>query len=197
MGPETPSLSGGGDRRFVVICFRSKNPERVFTRVHSLRERLDSTHATHHNEILMVPSRIESHGKGILKPHQLMLEFEEICKEDQSKLHDGAFHEVLKCTQEAIVLPPLVALAIQSAIAAINCSGVMLGSFPIRRGAHFIDLSDEDLAYVIEEYDQCNEDLKIRAILDDTLRFSWTNDRLYCFQPKDFIMQIDTVEASR
>ncbi|MFS7897582.1 putative PB1 domain-containing protein [Helianthus anomalus] len=36
--------------------------------------------------------------------------------------------------------------------------------------------SDEDLAYVLEEYDQCKEDLKIRAILDDTLRFSWADD---------------------
>ncbi|GJZ34121.1 sucrose synthase [Tanacetum coccineum] len=88
--------------------------ERVLTRVHSLRERLDSTLATHRNEILMVLSRIESHGKGILKPHQVMAEFEAICKEDQTKLHeDGAFYEVLKCTQEAIVLPPWVALAIR------------------------------------------------------------------------------------
>ncbi|KAK1409364.1 hypothetical protein QVD17_35890 [Tagetes erecta] len=57
--------------------------------------------------------------------------------------------------------------------------------------------SDAELAYVIEEYDQCNEDLKIRVILDDMLRFSWANDQLYCFRAKDFIMQIDTVEASR
>jgi hypothetical protein len=32
-------------------------PERVLTRVHSLRERLDSTLVTHRNEILMVLSR--------------------------------------------------------------------------------------------------------------------------------------------
>ncbi|KAF5774157.1 putative PB1 domain-containing protein [Helianthus annuus] len=57
--------------------------------------------------------------------------------------------------------------------------------------------SDEDLAYVLEEYDQCSEDLKIRAILDDTLRFSWASDQLYCFRPKDFLMQVHTVEASR
>ncbi|PWA60672.1 Glycosyl transferase, family 1 [Artemisia annua] len=89
-------------------------PERVLTRVHSLRERLDSTLVSHRNEILMVLSRIESHGKGILKPHQVMAEFEAICKEDQTKLHeDGAFYEVLKSTQEAIVLPPWVALAIR------------------------------------------------------------------------------------
>lgn len=87
--------------------------EPVLTRVHSLRERLDATLATHRNEILLVLSRIESHGKGILKPHQLMAEFEAICKEDQDKLHDDAFAEVLKSTQEAIVLPPWVALAIR------------------------------------------------------------------------------------
>lgn len=87
-------------------------PEKVYTRVHSLRERLDSTLSTQRNEILMVLSRIESHGKGILKPHQLMAEFDAICKED-TKLLDGAFHEVLKSTQEAIVLSPWVALAIR------------------------------------------------------------------------------------
>ncbi|KAI3504639.1 hypothetical protein L1887_26269 [Cichorium endivia] len=51
-------------------------------------------------------------GPRILKPHQLMAEFDAISKED-TKLHDGAFHEVLKSTQEAIVLPPWVALSIR------------------------------------------------------------------------------------
>ncbi|GKA85961.1 sucrose synthase [Tanacetum coccineum] len=80
--------------------------ERVLTRVHSLRERLDSTLATHRNEILMVLSRIESHGKGILKPHQVMAEFEAICKEDQTKLHeDGAFLRGLKCNSDSHLSP--------------------------------------------------------------------------------------------
>ncbi|XP_076954669.1 RAF-like serine/threonine-protein kinase 20 [Bidens hawaiensis] len=57
--------------------------------------------------------------------------------------------------------------------------------------------SDEDLAYVLEEYDQCGEDLKIRVILDDTLRICWADDQLSCFHPKDFFMQAHTVEASR
>ncbi|KAI3719911.1 hypothetical protein L6452_20817 [Arctium lappa] len=75
--------------------------ERVLTRVHNLHEPLDSTLATHRNDIpmVMVLSRIDSHGEGILKPHQLIYEFDAICKEDQSKLLDGDFHEVLKCTQ--------------------------------------------------------------------------------------------------
>ncbi|KAL0346809.1 UNVERIFIED_CONTAM: Sucrose synthase [Sesamum calycinum] len=87
--------------------------ERVLTRVHSLRERLDATLAAHRNEILLFLSRIEAHGKGILKPHQLMAEFEAICAADKEKLQDHAFKEVLKSTQEAIVLPPWVALAIR------------------------------------------------------------------------------------
>ncbi|KAI3768290.1 hypothetical protein L2E82_18844 [Cichorium intybus] len=41
-----------------------------------------------------------------------MAEFDAISKED-TKLHDGAFHEVLKSTQEAIVLPPWVTLSIR------------------------------------------------------------------------------------
>ncbi|KAL0426747.1 UNVERIFIED_CONTAM: Sucrose synthase [Sesamum latifolium] len=85
----------------------------VLTRVHSLRERLDATLAAHRNEILLFLSRIEGHGKGILKPHQLLSEFEAICEADKEKLQDHAFKEVLKSTQEAIVLPPWVALAIR------------------------------------------------------------------------------------
>ncbi|KZV18264.1 sucrose synthase 2 [Dorcoceras hygrometricum] len=87
--------------------------ERVLTRVHSLRERLDATLAAHRNEILLFLSRVEGHGKGILKPHQMLAEFEAICETDKAKLQDHAFKEVLKCTQEAIVLPPWVALAIR------------------------------------------------------------------------------------
>ncbi|GER41738.1 sucrose synthase [Striga asiatica] len=87
--------------------------ERVLTRVHSLRERLDATLAAHRNEILLFLSRIEAHGKGILKPHQLLAEFEAICQADKDKLQDHAFQELLKSTQEAIVLSPWVALAIR------------------------------------------------------------------------------------
>ncbi|XP_051131128.1 sucrose synthase-like isoform X2 [Andrographis paniculata] len=85
----------------------------VLARVHSLRERLDATLAAHRNEILLFLSRIEAHGKGILKRHQLLAEFESIREADKAKLQDHAFEEVLKSTQEAIVLPPWVALAIR------------------------------------------------------------------------------------
>ncbi|GER36111.1 sucrose synthase [Striga asiatica] len=81
---------------------------RVLSRVHSLRERLDDTLASHRDEIVLFLSRLESHGKGILKPHQLLAEFESIIQSGDAKgLQDHAFK------QEAIVLPPWVALAIR------------------------------------------------------------------------------------
>ncbi|KAL4334623.1 hypothetical protein GQ457_07G045550 [Hibiscus cannabinus] len=87
--------------------------DRALTRVHSLRERLDETLIAHRNEILALLSRIEGKGKGILQHHQIILEFEAIPEENRKKLADGAFFEVLKASQEAIVLPPWVALAVR------------------------------------------------------------------------------------
>ena len=79
----------------------------------SLRERLDGTLATHRNELLLLLAKIESNGKGILKPHQIEAALESIPKDAQKKLLEGAFGEVLKSTQEAIVLTPWVALAVR------------------------------------------------------------------------------------
>nr|QHZ00911.1 sucrose synthase 4 [Paeonia lactiflora] len=87
--------------------------ERILTRVHSLRERVDETLITHRNEILAFLTRVESQGKGILQRHHLISEFEEITEVDRQKLTDGAFGDVWKSTQEAIVLPPWVALAVR------------------------------------------------------------------------------------
>jgi len=85
----------------------------VLTRVHSLRERLDETLSAHRNEILALLSRIEAKGKGFLQPHQLIAEFESIPEANRQKLLDGVFGEILKSTQEAIVFPPWVALAVR------------------------------------------------------------------------------------
>ncbi|GAV70964.1 Glycos_transf_1 domain-containing protein/Sucrose_synth domain-containing protein [Cephalotus follicularis] len=87
--------------------------ERALTRVHSLRERLDATLSAHRNEILALLSRIEGKGKGILQYHQIIAEFEAIPEDNRKKLADGAFGEVLRSAQEAIVLPPWVALAVR------------------------------------------------------------------------------------
>ncbi|KAH6798570.1 sucrose synthase 4 [Perilla frutescens var. frutescens] len=82
-------------------------------RIDSLREHLDATVVAHHNEILLFLSRLESQGKGILKTHQLQAEFNAIFPDEDGKLHDHAFLQVLKITQEAIVLPPCIVLAIR------------------------------------------------------------------------------------
>ncbi|KAG8491400.1 hypothetical protein CXB51_014591 [Gossypium anomalum] len=87
--------------------------ERVITRVHSLRERLDDTLIAHRNEVLALLTRIEGKGKGILQHHQIILEFETVPEETRKKLADGAFSEILRASQEAIVLPPWVALAVR------------------------------------------------------------------------------------
>ncbi|XP_047308751.1 sucrose synthase-like [Impatiens glandulifera] len=87
--------------------------DRILTRVHSLRERLDGTVSAHRNELLLLLAGIEKQGMGILKPHQIEAELEALPKDAQLKLHDCHFEEVLKSTQEAIVLPPWVALAVR------------------------------------------------------------------------------------
>lgn len=53
--------------------------------------------------------------------------------------------------------------------------------------------SDKDLAYVKKLYDQCDEKLKIRVILDYHLRFYLDNDRFYGFQSKDCTKQSHTI----
>ncbi|PQQ14218.1 sucrose synthase [Prunus yedoensis var. nudiflora] len=87
--------------------------DRALTRVHSLRERLDVTLSAHRNEIVALLSRIINKGKGFMQPHELVAEFEAIPESNRQKLLDGAFGEVLTHTQEVIVLPPWVALAVR------------------------------------------------------------------------------------
>ncbi|KAI3913852.1 hypothetical protein MKW92_051637 [Papaver armeniacum] len=87
--------------------------EPVLLRVHSLRERFDESLSSYRNELLAFLGRIESQGKGILQPHQLLSEFEAIFTGNNKKLADSVFGEVLRCAQEAIVLPPWVAVAVR------------------------------------------------------------------------------------
>ncbi|CAI0448152.1 unnamed protein product [Linum tenue] len=87
--------------------------DRVITRVHSIKERFDGTLAGNRNELVSLLSRIEAKGKGILQHHQIIAEFEAIREENQKVLQEGAFAEVLRSAQEAIVLPPWVALAVR------------------------------------------------------------------------------------
>ncbi|KAI4379959.1 hypothetical protein MLD38_006195 [Melastoma candidum] len=87
--------------------------ERILTSVYSLRDRLEETLLSNRNEITAFLSRLEAKGRGILQRHQFLAEFVEMPEAIRTKLLDGAFAEVHKSTQEAIVLPPWVALAVR------------------------------------------------------------------------------------
>ncbi|KAG7602966.1 Sucrose synthase [Arabidopsis thaliana x Arabidopsis arenosa] len=89
------------------------NAERMITRVHSQRERLNETLVSDRNEVLALLSRVEAKGKGILQQNQIIAEFEALPEQTQKKLEGGPFFDLLKSTQEAIVLPPWVALAVR------------------------------------------------------------------------------------
>ncbi|XP_078429539.1 sucrose synthase 1-like [Wolffia australiana] len=87
-------------------------PERRLTRLHSFKERLSDTLSAHPNELLTLFSRFLEQGKGMVQPHQIQAQFEAaIPEEDKQRLNAGVFGEILRAAQEAIVLPPWVALA--------------------------------------------------------------------------------------
>ncbi|XP_041999276.1 sucrose synthase 4-like [Salvia splendens] len=80
----------------------------------SMRERVEDTLSAHRNELVALLSRYVAQGKSILQPHHLIDELENICVDSAKEtLSDGPFSEVLKSAQEAIVLPPFVAIAIR------------------------------------------------------------------------------------
>ncbi|KAK4482158.1 hypothetical protein RD792_009299 [Penstemon davidsonii] len=81
----------------------------------SMRDRVEDTLSAHRNELVSLLSRYVAQGKGILQPHHLIDEVDKIDGDDPAMkiINDGPFSEVLKSAQEAIVLPPFVALAIR------------------------------------------------------------------------------------
>ncbi|OAY82452.1 Sucrose synthase 2 [Ananas comosus] len=85
---------------------------RKLTRVHSLRERLGDTLSAHPNELIAIFSRYVNQGKGMLQRHQLLAEFEAACSTGEVE-KPSVLEEVLRAAQEAIVIPPWVALAIR------------------------------------------------------------------------------------
>ncbi|KAJ6796316.1 sucrose synthase 2 [Iris pallida] len=88
--------------------------DRSLARLHSIRERLGDNLSSHKNELVALFSRLVKQGKGMLQPHQIFAEYEAAISEaERQKLKDGAFEDVLRSAQEAIILPPWVALAIR------------------------------------------------------------------------------------
>ncbi|KAG0480506.1 hypothetical protein HPP92_011099 [Vanilla planifolia] len=65
--------------------------DHTFSRIHKVREHIGDNLAVHKNELLAFFSRFVDQGKGMLQRHQLLTEYE----------------------AEAIVIPPLVAIAIR------------------------------------------------------------------------------------
>ncbi|KAG8389515.1 hypothetical protein BUALT_Bualt02G0237400 [Buddleja alternifolia] len=90
-------------------------PTKKLTKLPSMRERVEDTLSAHRNELVSLLSRYVAQGKGILQPHHLIDELDNIIGEDSARqtLRDGPFSEVLKSAQEAMILPPFVAIAIR------------------------------------------------------------------------------------
>nr|GMD72925.1 sucrose synthase SusA1 [Ipomoea batatas] len=67
-------------------------------RIPSMRERVEGTLSAHRNELVALLSRFVAQGKGILQPHSLIDELNNVsCNETAGvKLSDGPFSEVLK-----------------------------------------------------------------------------------------------------
>uniref|UniRef100_A0A2C9WN62 Sucrose synthase n=1 Tax=Manihot esculenta TaxID=3983 RepID=A0A2C9WN62_MANES len=84
-------------------------------RIPSMRERVEDTLSVHRNELVSLLCRYVDQGKGILQPHTLIDELDNIVGEDEAGLglRNGPFSEIIKSAQEAIVLPPFVAIAIR------------------------------------------------------------------------------------
>ncbi|KAI5572417.1 hypothetical protein BDE02_10G011900 [Populus trichocarpa] len=74
-----------------------------------MRDRMRDTLSVHRNKMYV------DKGKGILQAHELVDELANIIKEDETmqKLNDSPFAEVVESVQEAIVLPPFVAMALR------------------------------------------------------------------------------------
>lgn len=86
-------------------------------RLPSMKERVEDTLSAHRNELVSLLSSYVAQGKGMLQPHHLIDEFENVTTDDDkgrcTSLRDGPFGEVLKSAQEAIVMPPFVAIAVR------------------------------------------------------------------------------------
>ncbi|URD91599.1 hypothetical protein MUK42_00734 [Musa troglodytarum] len=82
-------------------------------RIPSMRERVEDTLSAYRNVLVSLLSRYVSQGKGLLQPHHLLDALATLGDDARTKLSEGPFSDVLKSAQEAIVLPPFVAIAVR------------------------------------------------------------------------------------
>ncbi|XP_024518061.1 sucrose synthase 2-like [Selaginella moellendorffii] len=89
--------------------------KRSITRVTSMRDRVQDSLQEHRNQLLSVLSKFVANGSGLLQPHELKDGLANAVKDSQLllQLQDGIFGRVLHYTQEAMVLPPWVTLAVR------------------------------------------------------------------------------------
>lgn len=87
----------------------------ILSRLPSTRDRVEGSLFDHRNELVSIFSKYVSQGKTILQPHQIFDGLEsaaQVCPESP-RMKEGVFGLVLQATQEAIVYPPWVALAVR------------------------------------------------------------------------------------
>jgi len=85
------------------------------TRSLSSRERVEDTLCEHRNLLVSLFTRYVAQGKPILQPHDLLDGLAAVMGEndEHQDFRDGLFGNVLRSTQEAIILPPWVSLAVR------------------------------------------------------------------------------------
>ncbi|KAL5561413.1 hypothetical protein UlMin_031160 [Ulmus minor] len=88
---------------------------RKLDRIPSIRDRVEDTLSAHRNELVSILSRYVAQGKGILQPHDLIDELEKVVTDEVARetLSGGLFGEVIKSAQEAIIMPPFVAISVR------------------------------------------------------------------------------------
>ncbi|PUZ41176.1 hypothetical protein GQ55_9G483200 [Panicum hallii var. hallii] len=79
----------------------------------SIRDRVEDTLHAHRNELVALLSKYVNKGKGILQPHHILDALDEVQGSGGGALAEGPFLDVLRSAQEAIVLPPFVAIAVR------------------------------------------------------------------------------------
>ncbi|ONL97884.1 sucrose synthase 2 isoform X1 [Zea mays] len=79
----------------------------------SIRDRVEDTLHAHRNELVALLSKYVNKGKGILQPHHILDALDEVQGSGGRALAEGPFLDVLRSAQEAIVLPPFVAIAVR------------------------------------------------------------------------------------
>nr|CAL25362.2 sucrose synthase [Cymodocea nodosa] len=87
---------------------------RKLTRIHSMTERIGDSMTTYPEDMASLFKRLIEHGTGMLQRREILADFEAVTEDGQNDdLKNGALGDAFRAAQEAIVLPPLVALAVR------------------------------------------------------------------------------------